>query len=107
MTTFTHSKPVKLQIQVGNEYEWEYMEVWVKHFGESDYGSLWITNNLNATCNPDWSSSDDDNKIYINNWTASFYTCGASYFVIKRIWTGVITIAQPLSWSSSCMISLL
>ncbi len=74
------SKPVKMTIAV-DMADGEVFVVKAYHEGEG-ISTKGITQNPDAQCRADGSSTDEDNKVTVRDGAVTFYTCGASIFII-------------------------
>jgi len=80
------SQPVALSMQTPAYTDGTSIDLMVQHEWQ-DWNKQWLTNNANAICNSDGSVHTDDQLIYnvVQNNKVSFYTCGASTFLINDI----------------------
>ena len=73
------TKPVKLEMPI-EALNSSFVTIYAKHNGDTNFGSFWLTNNPNATCNADWSSSPSSVLASVSWAYATIYTCSASVF---------------------------
>ena len=57
------------------------VEILVQHAGETEYGTVGLTTDPHAVCNPDGTTTGDLAPIVVNSGVVEFYTCGASNFL--------------------------
>ncbi len=76
------SKPVKMIIPMDMP-DGKTFEIKVQHEGEG-VSTKGITQNPDATCNADGTSSDEDNTVTVRDGAVEFYTCGASLFIVDN-----------------------
>ncbi|MBP9779159.1 hypothetical protein KBD33_00880 [Candidatus Gracilibacteria bacterium] len=77
------SKPVKISIDTPNMTNGVEMEIAVLHEGDSDYNTIGLSTSPDALCNSDGSSTIPGTLTTVQGGQATFYTCGASRFIIN------------------------
>lgn len=74
------SKPVQIQVPVMIDGNYQIL---VQHEWDSYYNEFGLSIDPNTNCNEDWSTTLPSNNINSIWWVVTFYTCGASTFILN------------------------
>jgi hypothetical protein len=83
------SKPVKVSLDTPNMTDGIEMEIAVLHEWDTDFNTSWLSTSPDALCNTDGTTTIPGNITHIQWWKVTFYTCGASSFIMN-----------PTGWST-------
>lgn len=107
------SHPVQITIPVDSQYEWQTLQVFVHHHGDEDFGTIGLATDPNAQCLEDGTTSQASNLVPVIDGAVTFYTCGASTFILDPdtdstdeatlwlkadAWTNCTTDGCDISW---------
>lgn len=79
------TKPVEIQVVFPGVADETQVSLRVKHEWDDIFGSQWLSNDPNATCDELWNISLPADTAVVYGEMAIFYTCGASEFAIGVI----------------------
>lgn len=103
-THLVFSKPIKIEIPTPELIEGESVYIYVQHAGDSSYSVQGITMNPDATC-IDGISSYEENAAIVTNGAVTFYTCGASAFIINAGGTSNLKLWLKANAGTTCTTS--
>ncbi len=76
------SKPVKVTMDADFR-DGTFLDILVKHAGDTDYNTSGLTTDPNARCNTDGSTDAPSAMATVKGGKISFYTCGASSYTMN------------------------
>jgi len=85
------SKPVEIKTKVF-EKDWEIVDIKVKHAGDKNFNTSGLSTHIETSCNTDWSASIPSSSAVVENGMITFYTCGASTFIIGAWGAGWLSL---------------
>jgi Concanavalin A-like lectin/glucanases superfamily/Bacterial Ig-like domain len=95
------SKAVEIKAKVSAK-DGELVDIQVKHAGDKNFNTAGLSTHIETSCNADWSASIPSSSAMVENGTITFYTCGASTFILNAAGTSSAVIWLS-SWSgTSC-----
>lgn len=103
-THLVFSKPIKVEIVTPELHDGEEVTVYVQHADDTSYTTRGITLDPDATCT-DGISSHEENAVVVINGTVTFYTCGASSFIINAGGTNNLKLWLKANTGTSCVVS--
>jgi hypothetical protein len=79
------SKPVEVQMKVSWAQDGQIKNIRVKHAGDIGFNTSGLSIDPNTSCNPDGTATIPGSSPIVQDGKVTFYTCGASAFLIDDI----------------------
>lgn len=80
------SKPVKIEVEMPNMTDGNEVEIGVLHTGDTTFNTVGLSTSADTLCNSDGSATNTGNITVTQSGKVTFYTCGASSFVMNPTW---------------------
>ncbi len=85
------SKAVEIKAKVSAK-DGELVDIQVKHAGDKNFNTAGLSTHIETSCNADWSASIPSSSAMVENGTITFYTCGASTFILGAWGAGSLSL---------------